>query len=82
MTFLGLPVIMMSYASSVVPILLAVFLGSKVENVLKKVVPDVVKLFLVPFLTLLIVVPLTVLFVGPLSTWAATLLGAGVSMDL
>lgn len=29
MTFLGLPVIMMSYASSVVPILLAVFLGTK-----------------------------------------------------
>ncbi|HEX5350212.1 MAG TPA: PTS transporter subunit EIIC, partial [Trichococcus sp.] len=79
MTFLGLPVIMMSYASSVVPILLAVFLGSKVENVLKKIVPDVVKLFLVPFLTLLIVVPLTVLFVGPIATWAATLLGAGVS---
>ena len=79
MTFLGLPVIMMSYASSVVPILLAVFLGSKVENVLKKVIPDVVKLFMVPFTTLLIVVPLTILFVGPISTWAATLLGAGVS---
>jgi PTS system beta-glucosides-specific IIC component len=80
MTFLGLPVIMMSYASSVIPILLAIFLGSKVENVLKKVVPDVVKLFLIPFFTLLIVVPLTILFVGPLSTWVATLIGTGVSM--
>jgi len=80
MTFLGLPVIMMSYASSVIPILLAIFLGSKVENVLKKIVPDVVKLFLVPFFTLLIVVPLTILFVGPLSTWVATLVGTGVSM--
>ncbi len=80
MTFLGLPVIMMSYASSVVPIVLAIFMGSKVENWLKKVVPDVVKLFLVPFFTLLIVVPLTILFVGPVSTWVATLVGTGVSM--
>lgn len=79
MTFLGLPVIMMSYASSVVPILLATYLGSKVESVLKKIIPDVVKLFLVPFCTLLIVVPLTILFVGPVSTWVATLIGALVS---
>ncbi|MDB6353137.1 beta-glucoside-specific PTS transporter subunit IIABC [Trichococcus sp. K1Tr] len=79
MTFLGLPVIMMSYASSVVPILFAVFMGSKVEKLLKKLIPDVVKLFLVPFFTLMIIVPLTVLLIGPLSTWAATLVGSAVA---
>ncbi|SFH72148.1 beta-glucoside-specific PTS transporter subunit IIABC [Pisciglobus halotolerans] len=80
MTFLGIPVILMSYASSVVPIILATFFGAKVEKLMKKIVPDVVKLFFVPFLTLLIVVPITILAIGPIATWAATLLGAGVSV--
>ena len=79
MTFLGLPVILMSYASSVVPIILATYFGSKVEKAMKKIIPDVVKLFLVPFLTLLIVVPVTILAIGPIATWAATLIGSGVS---
>ena len=49
-TFLGIPVILMNYASSVIPIILASYFGAKVEQALKKVIPDVVKTFLVPFL--------------------------------
>ncbi|EUJ17428.1 beta-glucoside-specific PTS transporter subunit IIABC [Listeria aquatica] len=75
-TFLGIPVILMSYASSVIPILIAIWFSSKVENLMKKIIPDVVKTFLVPFFTLLIVVPLTFLIIGPIATWAGQLLGA------
>ncbi|MFB3170835.1 beta-glucoside-specific PTS transporter subunit IIABC [Neobacillus sp. 179-C4.2 HS] len=75
-TFLGIPVIMMSYASSVIPIILSAFVASKVEKSLKKVIPDVVKTFLVPFCTIAIMVPLTFLVIGPISTWAGSLLGA------
>ncbi|MDQ1000578.1 PTS system beta-glucosides-specific IIC component [Neobacillus niacini] len=74
-TFLGIPVILMSYASSVIPIILAAYFGAKVEKFFKKVVPDVVKAFVVPFLTLLIVVPITFLVIGPIATWAGVLLG-------
>lgn len=74
-TFLGIPVILMSYASSVIPIILATYFGAKVENGLKKIIPDVVKNFLVPFLTLLVVVPITFLIIGPIATWAGQLLG-------
>ncbi|MFS0637745.1 beta-glucoside-specific PTS transporter subunit IIABC [Mesobacillus foraminis] len=74
-TFLGMPVILMSYASSVIPIILAAYFGAKVENWFKKIVPDVVKAFLVPFFTLLVVVPLTFLVIGPIATWAGQLLG-------
>lgn len=74
-TFLGMPVILMSYASSVIPIILAAYFGAKVENWFKKIVPDVVKAFLVPFFTLLVVVPLTFLVIGPVATWAGQLLG-------
>ncbi|WP_163655389.1 beta-glucoside-specific PTS transporter subunit IIABC [Listeria sp. PSOL-1] len=76
-TFLGIPVILMSYASSVIPIIVATWFGSKVEKILKKMIPDVVKTFLVPFFTLLIVVPITFLVIGPIATWAGHLLGAG-----
>ncbi|MBC1519057.1 PTS transporter subunit EIIC [Listeria welshimeri] len=76
-TFLGIPVILMSYASSVIPIILATYFGSKVEKGFKKIIPDVIKTFVVPFCTLLVVVPITFLLIGPIATWAGQLLGAG-----
>lgn len=78
MTFLGLPVILMNYSSSVIPIILAIFVGSKIENVLKRIIPDVVKVFLVPFFTLLIVVPASIIVIGPIATWLSTLVGSSV----
>lgn len=76
-TFLGIPVVMptSSYQSTVIPIILAVFIASKVEKVFKKIIPDVVKTFLVPFMTLLIVVPVTFMAIGPVATWASNILG-------
>lgn len=76
-SFLGIPVVMpaSSYQSTVIPIILAIFIASKVEKVFKKVIPDVVKTFLVPFFTLLIVVPVTFMAIGPVATWASNLLG-------
>jgi len=78
-TFLGIPVIMMNYTSSVIPIIAAVWIASKVERFFKKVVPTVVKTFLVPFFTLLVVIPLTLLIVGPITSWLSDGLAAGAS---
>ncbi len=75
-TFLGLPVIMMSYASSVIPIIISVYVSSKVERFFTKVIPSVVRTFLVPFCVILVMVPLTFLIIGPVATWAGNLLGA------
>lgn len=75
--FLGIPLILMTYSSSVIPIILSIILASKVEKGLKKFIPDVVKTFLVPFFTLLVVVPLTFIIIGPIATWAGSLVGAG-----
>ena len=36
-TFLGLPVVMMNYTSSVIPIIIAVWLQSYLENFLNKI---------------------------------------------
>ncbi|AJH00313.1 PTS beta-glucoside transporter subunit EIIBCA [Clostridium beijerinckii] len=75
-TFLGIPVILMNYSSTVIPIILAVFVGGKIEKVFKKIIPDVVKTFLVPFCTLIIAVPLTFIVIGPVATWAGQLIGS------
>ncbi|MFH5807245.1 beta-glucoside-specific PTS transporter subunit IIABC [Lactiplantibacillus plantarum] len=68
-TFLGIPVVMMSYTSSVIPIILAVWFASKVQAFAKRIVPTVAKTFLVPFITLLIAVPITFLIIGPVASW-------------
>lgn len=77
--FLKIPVILPQggYGSTVIPIILAVFFASKIEKLMKKIVPDVVKLFVVPFLTLLIVVPVTFIVIGPVANIAANMIGAG-----
>ncbi|WP_373441569.1 PTS transporter subunit EIIC [Paenibacillus kribbensis] len=67
-TFLGIPVILMSYSSSVIPIILASFFAVKVEKLLREVIPQVVRTFLVPFFTMLVIVPTTFLAIGPIST--------------
>ncbi|WP_310832584.1 beta-glucoside-specific PTS transporter subunit IIABC [Paenibacillus pedocola] len=77
LTFLGIPVILMSYSSSVIPIILSTYVGAKIEAVFKKIIPSVVRTFLVPFCTLLIIVPLALIVIGPVATWAGQLLGAG-----
>ncbi|KAA8751543.1 MULTISPECIES: beta-glucoside-specific PTS transporter subunit IIABC [Paenibacillus] len=78
-TFLGMPVILMEYSSSVIPIIIATFVAVKLERFFKNVIPKVVSTFLVPFFTLLVIVPATFLVIGPISTWAGQLIGAGAT---
>lgn len=75
-TFLGIPVILMNYTSSVMPIILANYVASKLEKFLKKIIPDVVKLFLLPMIVLVIIIPLTLLVLGPISTWVSQVIGS------
>ncbi|MGX7031012.1 beta-glucoside-specific PTS transporter subunit IIABC [Vagococcus zengguangii] len=79
LTFLGLPVIFKSaigYKSTVIPIILAVWIQSYVEKFAKKVVPRVLRTFGVSLLTLLIMVPLTYLIVGPIGLVVGQFIGA------
>ena len=72
--FLGIPVLLSNYSSTVIPIILSVWFASKVEKFAKKISPAVVKSFLVPLITLLITAPLTFLVIGPLATWISNIL--------
>lgn len=81
-TFLGIPVLLPAsgYPSSVVPIILAVYIAAKLEKLAKKFIPDVVKTFLVPVFVLSIIVPLTYLAIGPVATILCSLIGKGFSI--
>ncbi|MDY4760535.1 beta-glucoside-specific PTS transporter subunit IIABC [Streptococcus thoraltensis] len=66
------------YLSTVMPAILAIWVASIIEKFMKKITPDVVKLFVVPFVTILLTVPLTFLAVDPL----ANVLSDGLSSGL
>ncbi len=76
-TFFGIPILLPAagYANTVVPVILATWFASKVEHFFKKFIPDVIKLFIVPFFTLAISVPLTFLIIGPISTFLSSIVG-------
>lgn len=74
---LGIPISlpMGGYVSTVMPIIFSIWLGSYVEKFFRKIIPDVIKMFMVPLFTLLVVFVLTILIVGPVTNVAATKLG-------
>lgn len=77
LTFLKIPVVLVSYTSSVIPIVISVYLLSRMEKALNKVMPEMVKGFLIPLTCLMVVVPLTYLVIGPIADIAGKLLASG-----
>ncbi|HEM5082041.1 TPA: PTS glucose transporter subunit IIA [Streptococcus suis] len=63
-----------SYLSTVIPAILATWVASIIEKNIRKITPDVVKLFVVPFVTILLAVPLTFLVVGPVANFISDVL--------
>lgn len=76
--FAGIPVTMMSYTSSVVPIIVAVWLQGHLERSLNRVLPSVIRNFTTPLVTLAVMVPLVLITVGPVTTNAAEGVSSGV----
>lgn len=74
-TFLSIPVLLMNYTSSSIPVIISIYFASKIEKIATKIIPNVVQMFLVPATTLIIVVPLTFIVIGPIATWAGNILG-------
>lgn len=75
--FFGIPVILppSGYASSVIPIILALLVAAPLERWLKKIIPDTIKVFFVPFFVFIVMVPLTYLVIGPVSAIICNVLG-------
>ena len=75
--FLGIPITFINYSSSVIPIILAAWVSSRLEKGFNRVLHSNIKNFFTPLLCLVITVPATFLLIGPLATWLSHLLASG-----
>lgn len=78
-SFLGLPVTKTSYAYSVIPVILMVWIMSYVEKMVDKVTPRIFKLILNPTLVIIISAPIALIIVGPLGGIIGNVLAAIIS---
>lgn len=72
--FLGIPVILMNYTSSVIPIIFSSWVSSRLELFFNRMLHSSVRNFFTPLLCIIVVVPLTFLVIGPVATWLSQLL--------
>ena len=70
-TFLGIPMMLSNYSSTVFPSIIAVYLASKLNKISAKICPKTIAYFGVPFLTLTVTVILSLFIVGPLMTYVS-----------
>lgn len=67
--FLGIAIPMHSYASSVIPVILGVWLLSFVNRTLDKVIPKSLRIIFLPLLTLIITAPIVLAFIAPIGMY-------------
>ncbi|MGD0031195.1 beta-glucoside-specific PTS transporter subunit IIABC [Paenibacillus illinoisensis] len=77
-TFAGITVIAANYSSTVVPIVIAIWIASYVEKAIDSITHSSLKLIVVPTVTLLIMVPLTLIAIGPLGSIIGNGLSGGI----
>lgn len=78
--FLGLPILLVKYTSTVIPIILSLWLLSYVYKFVEKIVPDLLKVLLVPMITLLIMVPVQLIAIGPFGSYVGTWIAEGLNI--
>ncbi|MBD3778750.1 MAG: PTS transporter subunit EIIC [Micrococcales bacterium] len=64
--FLGIPFVGQSFANTVIPIIIGMWAFSYLERALKRVLPQLTHLLLVPVVSLVVMVPLMLLVFGPI----------------
>lgn len=78
-TVFGLPIYNASYTSSVIPIILGVWLMSIVEPIADKISPKAIKFFTGPLLTILVTGIATLVVLGPLGYIISNFIASGIN---
>ncbi len=73
--FLGIQIPQVSYASTIIPVVLGVSFMYFVDKALKRIIPKALTYFLKPLATMVIVVPVTLIVLGPLGNTLSTYVG-------
>lgn len=77
--FFGIPVVLMNYSSTVVPIILAIWAYSFLYKFLDQRVPESLQLVVTPLVSLVVMVPLAMIVIGPLGVYAGEGIAAVVN---
>lgn len=77
-TVFGIPCNVQNYSTTVLPILLVVWIMSYVERFVKKYTPDVLKVIVVPFVTVIVMTPLALCVLGPLGAFLGNYVSSGI----
>ncbi|CAX58181.1 PTS beta-glucoside transporter subunit IIABC [Erwinia billingiae] len=77
LNFFGIPLEILNYSYSVIPIIFAAWVASLIERVVHPRSPSAVRNFTTPLICLLLAVPLTFLIIGPAATWLSRWLAEG-----
>ncbi|WEK12876.1 MAG: beta-glucoside-specific PTS transporter subunit IIABC [Candidatus Microbacterium phytovorans] len=78
LTFFGIPFTMVTYVSSVIPIIVIVWLQSHAERFLYAKLPGAVRRFVTPMIVVLLAVPIVFVVIGPISAVLSGWLGNGI----
>ncbi|WP_066497766.1 PTS transporter subunit EIIC [Abyssisolibacter fermentans] len=74
-TVLGIPMTLIDYSTSVIPIIMIAWAQSYIEKFISKFTPDIVKVIVVPCLTILVMLPVGLSLLGPVGNYIGVLLG-------
>ena len=78
--FFMLPVVLMSYSGTLIPAIFSIYVYSKLEILLKKIIPKSLELFLSPMIALIIMVPLTIMVIGPIGVFLGDTVGSIINV--
>jgi beta-glucoside PTS system EIICBA component len=74
-TLFGLPVYSATYTNMIFPSIMVVFVLRYVERFFKKIMPEIIRVMMVPLCTMLVMLPLTLCLIAP----AGIVLGNGIT---
>lgn len=77
--FFGIPVVLMTYSSTVIPAILAIWAYSYLEKFLEKHIWKGLHLVFVPLISFIIIVPLTAIVFGPFGVYVGEAIASGIN---
>ncbi len=78
LSFFFLQIPFVTYSTSVIPIILGVYLLSVVYRSIDKVIPQMFKIIVTPLVALLVTAPLTLMFLAPIGSYAGVYLAGAI----
>jgi len=78
-SYFGIPVYLCTYGSSTLPIVLSVWVMSKVDTFLKRIIPNTIRYFLKPVCLIFIMSIITLSLTGPLGYLITDYIAAGIN---